>query len=342
MNKSNTFVDRLYLKLREQITGRRAGFLLGAGASFLQGTGYPLAAGLWPAIRTQMAEADQRLVDAQLDRGCSTLEQALDAIDHGRDEDFALRHRVTSCIAATFLDRKPALDYHRQFIARLSRRREKRIPVFTLNYDPLLELAADEEQINLLDGFCGTVECYFQPSCFVDFRGTLESRRGRPVPVAARGILNLYKLHGSLGWFLDTKSKLRRIRPDIPCPSGWRHLMVPPQNRKAADTGFTPYAAIWSEFRAYLANDSTRLLNRLVCVGFGMGDGHVNAVVQSALSRRHFTLVILAKTLSEDTFRRWREFQNTVIVTEASSSLYGEEGPGLQDAWAFEWLAKEV
>lgn len=118
--------------------------------------------------------------------------------------------------------------------------------------------------------------------------------------------------------------------------------MVPPQNRKAADTGFTPYAAIWSEFRAYLANDSTRLLNRLVCVGFGMGDGHVNAVVQSALSRRHFTLVILAKTLSEDTFRRWREFQNTVIVTEASSSLYGEEGPGLQDAWAFEWLAKEV
>ena len=118
--------------------------------------------------------------------------------------------------------------------------------------------------------------------------------------------------------------------------------MVPPQNRKAADTGITPYATIWSEFRAHLANDATRLLNRLICIGYGLGDGHVNAVIRSALARRHFTLVILTKSLDEVTFKQWRDYPNTIIVTDAGSSLYGEEGPGLSDACAFEWLAMEV
>lgn len=230
MNRQTTFKDRLYIKVREHIKGKRVGFLLGAGSSFLDGTGYPLAAGLWPAIKTRTTDGDQRLIEAQIAAGSSTLEQALDAIDHGRGEDFALRHRVTRSIAAAFLDHRPPLDCHRQFVARLTKRREKRIPVFTLNYDPLMELAADREQVSLADGFCGIVESPFQPYCFDDFRGTIESRRGRPVHVPIRGIINLYKLHGSLGWFVDDESRLVRIRPDIPCPPGWRHLMVPPQN----------------------------------------------------------------------------------------------------------------
>ena len=118
--------------------------------------------------------------------------------------------------------------------------------------------------------------------------------------------------------------------------------MIPPQNRKAADTGSFPYAVLWSEFRAHLTNDAGRLLNRLVCIGYGLGDGHVNAVISSALARKHFTVIILAKALADDVFDRWRVYRNVVIVTETRSSLYGEEGPGIPDTWSFEWLAKEV
>jgi hypothetical protein len=342
INRQTTFKDRLFIKIRQHIKGKRVGFLLGAGSSFLDGNGYPLAAGLWPAIKTRMTDEEQKLIEAQITAGSSTLEQALDAIDHGRDEDLDLRHRITSSIAAAFLSRKPPLDYHRQFVARLAKRRERRIPVFTLNYDTLVELAADREEVNLVDGFCGIVESYFQPYCFDDFRGIIESRRGRSVPVPVRGIINLYKLHGSLGWFADDESRLLRIRPDIQCSPGWKHLMVPPQNRKAADTGITPYATIWSEFRSYLANEATRLVNRLVCIGYGFGDGHVNAVIRSALARRNFTLVILTKFLEEVKFKQWRDYSNTIIITEGKSSLYGEEGPGLPDSCAFEWLAMEV
>ncbi len=342
MKNQIAFRDRLLAKAREQIRGRRTGFLLGAGASFLNGEGYPLAPGLWSAIKAQIDPVDQALIEAQISQDYLTLEQALDAIDRGRGDDFELRHRVTSAIASTFVDRRPPLEIHRIFVARLAKRNDKRIPVFCLNYDPLIELAADQEEVNVVDGFCGLIECHFQPSCFIDFRGMVESRRGRSVPVQSHGVINLYKLHGSLGWYVDQHSKIRRIRPDMNCPDGWWHLMIPPQNRKAADTGITPYAVLWSEFRAHLANDSTRLLNRLVCVGYGLGDGHVNAVIDSALARSHFTLVILTKALTDDVFDRWRVYRNTLIVTETRSSLYGEEGPGMQEICAFEWLAKEV
>ena len=342
MPKHITFEDRLVAKVTEQIKGRNAGFLLGAGASFLKGSGYPLAPELWPAIKSQMNSDDQRQIEAQIAQGCSTLEQALDAIDQGRGEDCELRHRVTNAIAKTFSGRKPPLEYHKEFIKRLANRSEHRIPVFTLNYDPLLEVAADQEEVGLIDGFCGTIECYFQPSCFNDFRGMIELRRSHSVPVPSRGLINLYKLHGSFGWYVDEHSKIKRTRPDIPCPNGWRHLMIPPQNRKGADTGCTPYASLWSELRAHLSNDSTRLLNRLVCVGYSFGDGHVNAAISPALARSHFTLIILAKVLTDDVFERWSAYPNVIIVTETRSSLYREKGPGIPDKWAFEWLAKEM
>jgi hypothetical protein len=342
MIKQRTVEERLYLKVREQLKARRVGFLLGAGASFLNGAGYPLSTELWQTIRPHMLVADRDLIDAHIAYHGCMLEQALDDIEHTHGNMVGLRDRVTSAIAKAFIDRKPSLSLHRSFVNHLAARIDKRIPVFTLNYDMLLELAADAEELSLIDGFSGIVECFFRPSIFIDFRATLESRRGKSVPVANHGIINLYKLHGSLGWFVDSNSKLKRIRPDMPCPSNSKHLMVPPQYRKASDTGITPYATIWSEFRAHLSNESTRLLNRLVCVGYGFGDGHVNAVIESALARKHFTLVVLTKALEDTAFVKLQRFPNVIIVTEKRSSLYGEECSGLNDAWSFEWLSKEV
>jgi hypothetical protein len=214
--------------------------------------------------------------------------------------------------------------------------------VFTLNYDPLVELATDAEEKYLVDGFAGTVNGYFCPASYCEYRGTIETRRTRLVLAPLRGIINLYKLHGSLGWFSDENGANRRIRPDMSCPSGWHHLMIPPQNRKAADTGNTPYALLWSEFRAFLTSDASRLLSRLVCSGYGYGDGHVNAVIAPALARKNFTMVVLAKSLPNGTFKSLLAHKNVIVATENQSSLYGEVGPGIADAWSFEWLAKEV
>lgn len=337
-----SFEDRLLAKLKQQIKGRKVGFLLGAGASYLSGRGYPLAAELWLAIKHHMPPADQAAIDDRMAPAGLPLEVTLDLLDVANGSDDMLRQRVTTAIGAAFAALVPPLDEYRSFIQGLAARHERTVNVFSLNYDCLVERAADSAGLALTDGFRGHFEANFQPENFLDAIGRYESRRNRLVFVPRQGIIHLYKLHGSLGWYSDGRGRITRIRPDLSHPAGQHNLMVPPQHRKAADTGYTPYATLWSEFRAYLTNDAPRLLNRLVCVGYGLADGHVNAVLDAALQREHFTLIVLARALSDQAFSKYAASAKAIVVTETRSSLYKEQGPGLPNAWSFEWLSREV
>ena len=333
---------RLRAKVIEQIKGRRAGYLLGAGASYLDGRGFPLADGLWTAIKGGMPLEDQRAIEERMNPAGLSLEATLNLLALGNGGGDTLRMRVIDAIGTVFALLNPPLEEYSAFIRGLGLRREPRIPVFSLNYDCLIELAADATGSRLIDGFGGVFEASFRSSQFLDALGQYEMRRVRRVFVAHPGVINLYKLHGSLGWHADDQGRITRMRPELPCPAGFRRLMVPPQHRKAADTGYTPYATLWSEFRAYLANDTPRLLNRLVCAGYGFSDGHVNAVIDAALQREHFTLVILARVLSNEVFNKYAVNPRVILVTEGRSSLYGEQGAGLAREWSFEWLSEEV
>jgi hypothetical protein len=326
----------------EQIKGRRAGYLLGAGASYLDGRGFPLAAGLWTAIKGSMPLEDQRAIEARMNPAGLSLEATLDLLALGYGGDDTLRKRVIDAIGTVFAPLTPPLEEYSAFIRGLGVRREPRLPVFTLNYDCLTERAADATGSHLIDGFGGVYEASFRASQFLDVIGQYETRRARRVFAPHPGAVILYKLHGSLGWHADDQGRITRMRPELPCPAGFRRLMVPPQHWKAADTGYTPYATLWSEFRAYLANDTPRLLSRLVCAGYGFADGHVNAVIDAALQREHFTLVILARALSDEAFNKYAVNPHVILVTEGRSSLYGEQGAGLAREWSFEWLSGEV
>ena len=98
--------------------------------------------------------------------------------------------------------------------------------------------------------------------------------------------IHLLKLHGSLGWYECPTNGIRRGGFDTEPPAGTKRLMVPPQRRKAADTMFPPYSALWSAFRGCLAHDDAPI-NRLVCIGYGFADEHVNVVIEAALSCNH-------------------------------------------------------
>ena len=102
-----------------------------------------------------------------------------------------------------------------------------------------------------------------------------------------------------------------------------------------------PYSALWTAFRVCLSHSPTPL-NRLVCIGYGFADEHVNAMIESAMVRTDFTLLIFAKELSDSVWVRWSEKPNAVIVTSTRCSLYGVAGPGHNDLWGFERLCQEV
>jgi hypothetical protein len=342
MKTIDDYIKRLETKIKEQINSQLVGFLLGAGSSYLNACGYPLAFELWPLIKNRITDPKMRAdIQAKLDGGANGLEHALDLLDDGGAKDTPYRHLVTAAISEDFLPRRPILDYHSKFVTRLSKRNGPAIKIFSLNYDPLIERASEFARIRLADGYIGTEAAYFDPCIFEERVGRIRgTHKGKIFEETVRPI-HLLKLHGSIGWFEDDRNIVRKCSYNLSVPVGKKLLMIPPQRRKAADTMLPPFSALWSAFRGCLGQDP-KPLNRLVCIGYGFTDEHVNAIIEPALGRTDFTLMIFTKLLTDSVWNRWSSNKKTIIVTESRCALLGEIGPGHGDLWSFEKLVKEI
>ena len=336
------FASRLEAKISNQLGAQRVGFLLGAGSSFLDGAGYPIASALWESIRYRIADSDiSGDIQKKLDDGADGLEQALDLLDNGQVIETPHRHLVTDAIAELFAQMTPPLEIHMEFVRRLSVRSGPPIKVFSLNYDPLIERAAEQARVRLYDGFCGYEHAFFDPSVFSEQIGRIRGAfKGKTFQVTAKPLL-LLKLHGSLGWYRCDSSEFRRCAFSSAIAPPNERLMIPPQQRKANDTTKDPYARLWSVFLGCLTQDSNPI-NRLACIGYGFRDEHVNAAIENALARPDFTLLIFTRDLTDTAWSRWNPRLNVVIVTQSRCSLKGEVGPGHADLWSFEKVSKEV
>jgi SIR2-like domain len=342
MTATPDFTSSLEAKVAEQLKAQRVGYLLGAGSSYLEGRGYPLASQLWGLIKDRILDTQKRAdIQAKLDGGATGIEQALDLLDDGGAMDTPYRHLVTMAIADVFLPKSPDLDVHIAFVRRLSNRGDPCVKVFNLNYDPLVERAAEAAKVRVADGFFGVEHAFFDPAVFEERIGRIRGTyKGRQFDETVKPI-HLLKLHGSLGWYECPRSGARRCAYGQEPPTGTKRLMVPPQHRKAIDTMLPPYAALWSTFRGCLG-PSQNPVNRLVGIGYGFADEHVNAVIEAALARPEFTLLIFTKLLSDNAWIRWSAKTNAIVVTETRCSLKGRVGPGHPDLWQFERLCKEV
>ena len=341
MNNEAAYLARLEIKVEQQLKSQNVGYVLGAGASYLNGNGYPLAGQLWNDLAALIPETERNEIQAKLTEGAEGIEHALDLFDDGSVSEKPHRHLVTEAIAQHFHTISPPLEYHRSFVRRLAVRTELSVPIFCLNYDGLIELSADEEQVRLVDGFLGVENPYFQPQSFHESWGIKHrGRRGMQVDWR-QGILHLYKLHGSLGWFQLNGAEVRRLCFGAMTPANGKRLMVPPQHRKATDTTAPPYAALWSDFRGILCQ-GPNMLNRLVTIGYGLRDEHLNAVIDNAMARNDFTLLVFAQYLAPEVFERWSVKTNAIIVTSTQCSLNGEVGPGPSNRWSFETLSKRI
>ena len=166
----------------------------------------------------------------------------------------------------------------------------KRVNVFTLNYDTLVEQAADAEGVVLLDGFVGTVRRVFRPESYEqDLYFPAETTEGR-VHRFDR-VLHLYKLHGSITW--------RATEPTVDNPYGvlWapfdpkrsEPLLIYPTPAKYGEALGLPYSELFRRFAAAVVRPQSVLF----VIGYGFGDEHVNAIIRQALAVPSFTLVIV-------------------------------------------------
>jgi hypothetical protein len=343
MRTALEFKSALESKITEQLQSQRVGYLLGAGSSYLNGNGYPLSFELWDKIKDHISDVEkldeiQRKIDLP---GTKGIEHALDLLDGGGPEEGDHRHLVAKAIADLFLPLAPPLDSHVEFVRRLAAKSVPHVKVFNLNYDPLIERAAELGKVRLYDGFSGHEHAYFDAATFEErifrIRGTHKGRQ----PDETAKPLHLLKLHGSLGWYHCDTHGVRRCGFGVSIPDNTKRLMIPPQRRKADDTMTQPYQALWSAFRGALGQDHNPL-HRLACIGYGFADEHVNTVIESALARTDFTVLIFTKDLSDEAWNRWGAKSNVIVVTEDRCAIKSEIGEGHPDLWKFEHLSKRI
>lgn len=188
--------------------------------------------------------------------------------------------------------KKGGLETYKTFLRKVLTRplNLKRVNVFTLNYDTLVEQAADAEGIVLLDGFVGTSRRIFRPESYdQDLYFPAETTEGR-VHRFDR-VLHLCKLHGSIAWVADTATidnpygvTSTAFDPERELP-----LLIFPTPAKYGETLGMPY----SELFRRLAANVVRPQSVLFVVGYGFGDDHVNAIIRQALAVPSFTLVVV-------------------------------------------------
>jgi hypothetical protein len=138
--------------------------------------------------------------------------------------------------------------------------RDHAVEVFTTNYDLLFEEAFESARAPYFDGFSGGSAPFFDP---VTVAGDdLPPRWSR-----------LWKLHGSLGWALESGAVVRgrgREKTELIYPDHLKYNLTQKQ----------PYSALFERLKQFLLTPDTLLL----ATGFSFRDQHVCAVLDEALA----------------------------------------------------------
>lgn len=138
------------------------------------------------------------------------------------------------------------------------------VEIFTTNYDLLTEQAFEALRGAYFDGFVGAHQPFFD-------NASVSAADNPPLPPR---FTRLWKLHGSVNWYLTANGQVVRSQAG----SGLRRLIYP-SHLKYDESRQMPYLALLDRLRAFLSQRSARLLT----CGYSFGDQHINAVLRDAL-----------------------------------------------------------
>lgn len=317
--------------------------VIGAGMGFTD-LGYPDDAHIREhaqAGATKMGRGDPNIED-QI-RSTLVLLEALDLLKDSRAND--LRERLDKRLREflrAILDMeagiadaadekwKSAVAVLQSFLLSFASRSatRERLHVFTTNYDRLLEYGCDLSGLRVIDRFVGAMEPVFRSSRLsVDFHYNPPGIRGEPRYM--EGVLRLSKLHGSVDWHLDGRTR-RIVRRGIAfgakdAPSVPQHpvetVMIYPNAAKDVETTAYPYAELFRDFAEALCRPNAAA----VLCGYGFGDDHINRVLADMLSLPSTHIVVFAYSFDD----RVKKFLDNVARDAQVSLLVGPHFAGL-------------
>lgn len=174
---------------------------------------------------------------------------------------------------------------HQEFLDKITARKssDRRIELFTTNYDTLFEEAANEAGFVVIDGFSFTHPRKFSGRYFdLDVVNREKTRIKQEESFISKVIL-FYKLHGSLNWVKEGKNILQKDNPVKP-------LIIYPASDKYESSYEQPYFEMMSRFQQALRKEDTLL----IVLGFGFQDKHIqNVIIEAVDQNPSFQLVIV-------------------------------------------------
>jgi len=244
------------------------------------------------ALTLMASDENSTTLKTALDERLTSFLQAVLAMERGisgaDDEEWKAAVSVLQSFILSFASRSSSRE---------------RLHIFTTNYDRLIEYGCDLAGLRTIDRFVGALEPVFRSSRLdVDYHYNPPGIRGEPRFM--EGVVRVSKLHGSLDWHLDDRTR-RIVRRGIAFGVGEDHPAIPaspvdtvmiyPNASKDVETSAYPYAELFRDFAASLCRPNAAL----VVYGYGFGDSHINRVLADMLSLPSTHVVIMAYSIDD-------------------------------------------
>ncbi|MFZ4763137.1 MAG: SIR2 family protein [Alphaproteobacteria bacterium] len=158
---------------------------------------------------------------------------------------------------------------------------KRAVDILTTNYDCLAEYAARAAGYRIY-----TAINKIEPSKVFE----MKSQRCQQLKT-----VNIWKVHGSIDWFLSREKQYSRIPLQLEPFDGDIPLIIPPHSLKYQKTHEEPYRSIITKADSAIENASGFL-----CIGFGFNDSHIQEKLIQACQNNSKPIILLTKDLTDN------------------------------------------
>lgn len=261
------------------------------------GSGASMAYGL-PSMRslaTEICKNHSSIDDEGFDNFCNLLdtgwdlERALDASILKEETQTFIREivwkHINKCDLEFFEKGKMDVNFAiAKLFTKVIQPTPNKVSVVTTNYDRIAEYAADMINATIVTGFEGSLIRKLELPSQSTFAKRIRARERT---------VDIWKVHGSLDWFLSEDDQIRSYPLSIKIPLYHSPMIVPPGKDKYSKTHNEPYRTIIAQADAAFLKAGSYL-----CVGYGFNDEHIQPKLLNEIKKGKF-IVVLAKKMSE-------------------------------------------
>jgi len=277
-----------YQKQAQDYHSRAPLIILGSGASAAHGMSGMDALATHLVINTDISglsssETDVWETFCQVLKGGADLESAL----HKVSVSEALTGRIVQA-TWTLINSEDIKIYHEslqnkamfplsRLLGHMFKSSLTRINIVTTNYDRLAEYACDQERLHHYTGF---THGFFR-------------QQAEPNEITSQRRVNIWKVHGSLDWFLSPLEDTVALTNVGSIPDKYEPQIVTPGTQKYQTTHLEPYRSIINN-----ADQAISAANSYLCIGYGFNDEHIQPKLMMKCLRNNTPLTIITYSLT--------------------------------------------